>query len=154
MRPWQETLNLKNSEFDTSVEQQLLIFLASSQPENDFCSLYCSEVWVALLRAHLFPLLFSMVGQVLGREEHRSCFCLNTYIFLRFVSTFIGIAALLATHEKLTDYYIVKYSKRSFFCHCCLALSFFYLQSCRSKETSDRLTDCGYFYTVHILTVE
>lgn len=35
-----------------------------------------------------------------------------------------------------------------------LPLAFFYLQSYPSKETRDRLTDGGYFYTVHILTVE
>lgn len=97
-----------------------------------------------------------MVDLVLGIEENRFCLPLNMSLFLKLISASVGVAELLGAHEKLTDYYIWKYSKYYIFfvLSSYLPLSSCYLQSHPSKETSDRLTDWSYFYTVHILTVE
>lgn len=109
-------------------------------------SFVCRTV-VSCLGARLFPLPSQMVGQALGREE-QSCLSLNTSLFVRLLLALLLVP--MENHRLCT----VKYSKRSSFWSSYLPLSFSYLQSYPSEEMRHGLPACGYFDTVHILTVE
>lgn len=124
-------------------EQQLFIFLSSDWPEN----LFCGRVQVAVLRSTFISSSFWMAGLVLASEERFSSPEIPPFSFYLLLLFFV---------EKLPDYCILKHSKYSvffFFVSLSLPSSFSPLGSCLSTGTA-RPTDCGYFCTAHILTIE